>query len=530
MTMNPAALTVFHTRILLLSLAGLAAALPAQGIRWTDTQVAPTLHVRELANGDWMLCYDGWSTNGPMPLGGSDQAAAVGVDHGARTVRSTESDFIRGGVGGAATEALWFPFTPDATVDALFAARVGAPIGWYGFRAPIGSVPDHDMGALSFRVPLLNGARLSVASFLPGLATTYVGAARVDAQGRPTGAVFIQRVGAPRLADICFYKFDRGAGNLAINYAGVEGGALAVGSLSRPSGSSWAQGRLGDHALAAGATCDTGYRGDLGGRFSVAWFMRQRAAPTAVSPVFALGAWRCFTGGAAGTGLRCVGWGGALALDLNDDIQALAANGWVHIALVVDADTREALWYVNGAMRQRIALPAMVSVPAGASALQIGTSNGQPCVYDLDEFRLSAAAIDAPTVQAWSSVSPAAAQPFSAACGANLRHRGAPMVGATFDYRIEATPGAAAALFLTATPRAPLDLGLLHQRLAGCLWHSDIVAPIVVVSVPASGVAVLPIAIPNAPELRGLELFNQAIVVEPGRSVRATNAHAISLR
>jgi hypothetical protein len=329
-----------------------------------------------------------------------------------------------------------------------------------------------------------------------------------------------------RLASIAHYKFDRGLGDEAVNWAGIEGGARGVGKLTRATGSPWAPGRFGDFALSAGSSCETGYHGDLGARFTVAWFMRERTAPTGVSPVFALGDWRCFTGGPAGTGLLCVGWGGT-PIDLPDDIQALARNGWVHVALVVDADTREARWYVNGMSRRRVPLTAMVAIPGNAAALRVGSSNGQACVYDLDEFRLGAAAVDSGTVAAWANASLAAAEPFSAACGAVLRHRGQPSLGTTFDYRIEATPGSVVGLFV-GTARAPFDLGILDPGLSGCRWYSSLDLGLPPFVAGASGVVVLPIPVPNATELRGLELYVQALVVEAGR-LRASNAHAISL-
>lgn len=516
------------------ALFGLAAVLgtflPAQAIRWTDARVRPTLHVRELAGGDWLFVFDGWSTTAGIPLaGGDDQTGAVGVDYGARTIRATESEFIRGGTGGEAVAAPWFPFAPDPTVDAVFAARVGLPVVWSGFRAPLGTVPNNDMGALAFRVPLLNGARLSAAVFLASLGAPFVGAARVDAQGRATGAVFVEQASRVRLADIVAFQFDRGAGSEAVNWAGVEGGALGVGRLSRTSGPLWQPGRSGS-ALAAGATCDTGFHGDLGARFTVAWFMRQRGSLSGASPIFALGnGWRCFTGGAAGNGLACAGWGGA-TLGLSDDVQALAANRWLHVALVVDSDNREAIWYLDGLRHRRVALPAMADVPASAASLLLGSSNGLDCAYDLDEFRLSAAAVDAATIAVWANGSPAAAQPFSAACGANLRHEGLPRIGTTFDWRLEADAGSLAALFASATARAPLDLGVIAPGLSGCAWYSDVAQPLVLFPIPTRGVAVLPVPVPNEPTLRGLELFAQALVLQPGGSLAATNAHALALR
>ncbi len=517
-----------------LSLAGAAvcagaASLPGQGIAWTNAAPPSTLHIREYANGHWALCFDGWSTSGTGPLLGGDEAAAVGTNYGARAVRATESDFLRGGTGGQTPAMALFPFVEDASVAGLFRARSPSPLlVWFGLRATIaGTVPDHGMGSLSFRVEFQTPHTASTA--LSNLADAHAGIAKVDAGGNPTGRVFLVPAGRVRLASMSYYKFDRGVGDVAVNFAGIEGGALGLATLQRPTGSPWVPGRF-DTALRAGTSCDTGYHGDLGGRFTVAWFMRERSAPNVESPVFTLGAWRCFTGGTAGTGLRCVGWGGTPAvLDLPDDVQALARAGWVHVALVADSDRNQAAWFVNGTNRRTITLDSSsrVSIPASASPFVVGGSN---CAYDLDEFRLFAEAIDAPTIATWANDSPAAAQPFSLACGANLRHQGAPLLGAPMQYRIEATPGSATGLFLSSIARPPIDLGFLGAGLSGCPWFSDFTIALPAIAVPSSGVVVLQFAIPDQPHLRGIELYNQALVYEPGSGWRASNAHALSLR
>ncbi|MEZ5964469.1 MAG: hypothetical protein R3F56_11535 [Planctomycetota bacterium] len=512
----------------LLALIALAPCLPAQGLRWADTREAPVAHVRELANGDWMLTFDGWSTTALVPSGGDDQAAAVGVDYGARTVRATESEFIRGGEGGEAVQAAWFPFAPDPSVDAAFASRSNPLLVWSGFRAPVGTVPDHDGGALSFRVPLQGGARLSAAVFLASIGQPVAGAAHVNAQGNATGPVFLLQASAVRLADICWYKFDRGLGSDAINYAGVEGGARGAARLQNPSRSPWTDGAFGG-ALAAGSTCDTGFHGDIGARFTVAWFMRQGAALSGQSPVFALGNLRCFTGGVAGPGLQCSGWGG-VALTLPDDIRSQAARGWVHVALVVDSDNGQATWFVNGARRQRATINTLVRVPPVAGSMLIGSSNGQTCAYDLDEFRMVAEAVPDPVIQVWANDTPAAAQAFTSACGATLRHSGVPSLGSTFEFRLEAAPSSAVGLFATGAARVPLDLGTFFSGLAGCQWHSGTTAPLFVFAVGNDGLASRLLQVPNAAELRGVELFVQGLVVEPTLTVRATNAYVLSLR
>jgi hypothetical protein len=503
--------------------------LSGQGLRWADSSVPPVIYLRQLANGDWLFCCDGWSTRAGLTLGGDDQAAGVGVPYGSRTVRATESEFIRGGAGGEATTSVWFPFVDDPGLFNLF-GNVGATT-WYTFRATTGPVADRDFGALTFRVPM-EMPRRPYDDLQRSLTFVSIGAAAVNGQGQATGSVYVRTTTSQiEPAPICYYKFDRGAGDVAINYAGVVGGARGLANLSRPSGSPWTGGRFGDSALRAGSRCDTGWFGDLGGRFTVSFFMRGNGAPSTASSVFTLGNFTCFTGGPAGTGMRCSGWGGN-PLDLTDNIQARAAQGWVHVALVVDESADQAQWYVDGALRSTIALAqqAEVRVPASATALQLGSSGAQTSVYDLDEFRLTSNAASATVIAAWATDSPGVGVAFSAACGANLRHSGTPALGGSFAYRVEAAAGSMVALYLSAVANAPLDLGALAPPLAGCAWYSDTSSPMLVFPVPQAGVATLNIPVPNDQQLRGLELFAQAVAVPANLALSATNAHVISLR
>ncbi len=511
-----------------LALAPLAA---QGGILWADATVQPTLHVREYANGDYGLCFSGWSTSANNPLLGNEEAAAVGTESGARTVTSTSSDFLRDGTGGAADNVL-FPFVPDSRVASIF--RPTAPNhDWFGFLAPTSApVPDRDIGSLCFRIRLAQPLPWSVLQ--PILANSRAGVALADSNANRTGTRFVVTPQRAVNAEICAYEFDRGAGATTINYAGIDGGAPGNATLTSPAGSPWTAGRTGS-ALRAGATCDTGWHGDLGGRLTVAWVMRQGAPLAGVSSLVTLDGWRIFTGGTAGTGLRCIGWGGTpAALDLGVNVQAMAANNWVHIALVIDRDAGFARWAVNGNPAGTIPLSGTLSIQASPNTLLLGAAGGAGCDYHLDEFRLQTGAADAATVTGWAAASPAMAMPYSATCGASLRTTGVPSVGnASFALRIEAPPAAAVLVTLgfgstLLNLPLPLDLVFLDPNLGGCLWYSDLTGQLPVQAIPGSGLLVAPLPIPPNAALRGLELHAQALVVDNGQRL-ATNALALSI-
>jgi hypothetical protein len=261
--------------------------------------------------------------------------------------------------------------------------------------------------------------------------------------------------------------------------------------------------------------------------------------PNTESAVFGLGSFKAFTGGIAMRRVRCEGWGGTPAvLELMFDVQSLAAAGWTHVALVVDPyGTGSARWYVNGTLRQTTPITARAAVAASSTGtLLVGAAAvGQAGRYDLDEFRFVAAPLSASEVAVWASSSPANAAAYSPACGANLRTRGQPTLGnANFELRVEGTPGSVVALTLGATARLfggldlPIDLGLVNQSFAGCLWYSDYSISLAT-ALPGTGLADVILALPNDPMLRGLDLDAQALVVEPTLLLRATNAQVLAL-
>lgn len=510
--------------------AGAAGTAPAQGLRWSTPLVQPTLHVREHLDRSWTLCFDGWSMTAGVPLLGGDEAATVGVPPAARTVSTSSAEVLKGGSGGTALLPL-FPFVPDPRVAARFAARMPG-LDRFGFLAPIGGgVPEAGLAAIAFRVQLAQP--LSASALLPMLATARMGVVTADATANPTGTFFVVGPGRVQPARLLDYAFDAGIGTEVINRAGIEGGAFARAPMQHPAGTPWTTGRFGG-GLRAGATVDSGFAGDLGMRFTLAWFMRGGTAPTSASPVVTLGGFRVFTGGAAGAGMRCSGAHGGGALDLGVDVQARAAAAWTHVALVVDGDAGQARWFVDGVLQATLPIAGVVGIPGGGGTLLVGSTPMQTCVYDLDEVRLTSAAESAGTIATWSTRSSPAAVPFTDTCGANVRVDGIPRPGSSLRFRIEGPPAALAMLTLGLGRRLagiplPVDLGFIDPSLAGCEWHSDLTFVLPVAPIPASGVGSELLTLPNLAGLVGIDLRAQALVRSAAWTA-ATNASLVAIR
>src|SRR5690606_6849625 len=169
-------------------------------------------------------------------------------------------------------------------------------------------------------------------------------------------AVALLSAAAMPAQDFLFYKFDSSCiGNTeVINFAAGPQAWPDNGMLEENTGAPWASGIFGG-SLAGGSVAGSTYnRVDSGwtpslqpmiGDITIAYFVRE-ATPYGTALPYLLGCdsgFRLFTGGAAGTGLihrNIVQSGGApAAIDCQlpaaaANFQALAAAGWVHIALV----------------------------------------------------------------------------------------------------------------------------------------------------------------------------------------------------
>lgn len=509
------------------SLIGLAAA--QGGLRWSSPNRRPVLSVRQNASTtapyfNWTISIDGWSTSAAIPIAGGDEGVAVGIDSAVYGVRATTSDFIRGGTGGVASLVPWLSFAPDFRLVGSLVGNGTSGRLWAGFRGTVTQqLPDNDFGSLAIRLEdmFVNDA----ATMLTVLPQTRLEVATVDAAGTPIGTQYsLPRAGVPwvvRMAEIVHYTFDRGDGDFAVNVAGVDGGAAGMANLSRTSGSPWTAGRFGN-ALAAGTTCDTGFFGDLGGRLTVAFFLRGMPA-TSTTPLFRLGSF-----GAAmlpNGRIRCSGFGAPAQVDS----PVIPAGRFVHVALVLDMERGQGGWFVDGVLGNSFALTSF-AIPPSTTPLTIGD---RACPYHIDEFRMAAEAVAVPRIAAWAAGSEGGAQAFGTACGANLQHSGPATRGAIMTYHVEAAPNSAVALFLGfgqvfSGQRLPLDLGLLRSDLAGCQLYCDL-AIALPLHFAAGRIHDIPLPIPVNAALAHIELHNQAFAMDQQGALRATNPHALSL-
>jgi len=145
------------------------------------------------------------------------------------------------------------------------------------------------------------------------------------------------------------------------------------------------------------------------GSLTMAWFMKLRSgASVGTTLCYIMGApsggFRLFTNGVAGTGLyqrEIVPSGGNPLRDFvlpaaTTNVQALAAAGWVHIAMVFDSTAQTANWYVNGSsVLQLNGVPGASITLAGP--FQVGYYSS-PSAYDIDEFFMSLRALSAAEV------------------------------------------------------------------------------------------------------------------------------------
>lgn len=516
----------------------------AQGyIRWpTNTPSNPQTVQAWLIQSDvpttfgesYDLYFPGFTTIASSTDGGEKQGTAVDTPTEVRHVSGVE--FVEESSGMTLTEAPLFVFS-----NPLQTATLPSTAGtWTGFFADVtGEIPEFKPGVLAFRLQS-NSGFATLRSRLVGARALVT---ETNAMGVPINPQTRWMVTATDVqpARVLYYKFDRGAGDIAFNYGGFPG-APSTGSLvTNEAGSPWTSSQFGG-ALRGGdlqggkyTFCDTGWDGGLYGSFSVAWMMRQRTNPPGaqVSPVFTgPNGFRCYTGGPAGSGLRCEGWGGTA--DLPVDIQTLAAaGGWVHVALVIDGSRApaEARWYVNGTRRQTTVLASDAAIPAQGPPFVIGGDTlGTPSAYDIDEFRLWAQPVGDEVMQSsWSKRPMPAATSLGTACSANLRHLGSPARGSSLDLVLEGLSNRPGVLFIGGSQiAAPLDLGTIFPNLQnqGCLLYGGI-ALSVPVATNQNGLATLTIPIPAT--VTPVTLYSQGMIRDTNR-MTVSNAHAASIR
>lgn len=342
-----------------------------------------------------------------------------------------------------------------------------------------------------------------------------------------------------------FFKFDAIGASKVINYASETGIAPAECDITSTDVSAFAPGRFGSGALRGSNTggtstysyVDTRWAPNVVGDFAVAFFMRERVAPGSATYLFGVptgGSFRCFTGGAAGTGLRVTSAGTApLNLDLTTDVQSLARTRWVHLSLTVDTSRSQAVWWIDGVPQSPITLAGGANFIANAG-LRIGgqLSNGG---YDLDDYRFLLRSATPLEIQSWAQRTEAKDAPYGTPCGAQLIAAGGePTIGnANYHFNlggVALSPG----ILSFGSSRSnfggiplPLDLGFLFPVLAGCGLESDFYFSIAFFS-DAQGGASIAAPIPVDPTLAGATFYNQALFLLNGAE-QTSNGVASSL-
>jgi len=357
-------------------------------------------------------------------------------------------------------------------------------------------------------------------------------------------------LGSLRAQDVIYYKLDETGGRKVVNYASASGIAPREGDVMGTGMPVFVPGALGASAL-AGSTglgsvyIASGWTPNFTGSFSVALFMKQRTAPSSVSYLFSSsngnGVFRMFTGSRAGRGISTAAafdpTGLTNDLDLAVDVQTMAASAWVHLALVVDAASLTAQYYLNGvAVGLPIAIPAGgANIAAGSFAFNAGGYVASGNDYDIDEFRFTRNAATATEVASWASRTSAADGVYGAGCnGATLRSSGGtPRLGTTaYALQILGTAGGVYALGIGTNRLTfagiglPFDLGAILPGLNDCQWESS--GELFLVGGVGSAGAMLPLPIPNNRFLNGAVLWSQAIVISGGPA-QSTNGLSLGI-
>ncbi len=352
---------------------------------------------------------------------------------------------------------------------------------------------------------------------------------------------------------LLYYKFDRGLGDVAVNY-GTETVASKIIRGSKGPQDPWVSpGQYGGAMLRGAradsvdefAACDTGFRAGLRGDLTVHWWMKERHAPSSTNPAYVfdgMSGFRCFSGGATAKGnLRIRGINGKdeiLMPSVGESIQVRArAFSGVCVGCVVrtTAGVTLAQWYVDGtAHGSPIVLSAPPAVPADTKSLKIGTSEvpGLSSVWDIDEFRLAGYAAPATLIREWCKRPTAEFGSFGTQCGIRLGSTGGvPFVGNTrYAHTIEATPAVNTnCLFVVGISRksTAFDMGIAFPALAGCTWFAPFDLSLVIATGP-DGAATIPGAVPKSATIAGLQVITQVLGFQGAGNVKPLQSNAVS--
>jgi hypothetical protein len=354
--------------------------------------------------------------------------------------------------------------------------------------------------------------------------------------------------GSAAAQDVLYYKFDDAGGKRVVNYAAGSTIAPTEGTLSGGNMPQFQAGKFGAGALsggtattAAGSTfVDSGWMPNLNNSdFTIAFYIKQRTAPPSTSYFFySNSGFRMFTGGVAAKGLYfrngTSGTGGDWIL--TTDIQTLAAAGWVHVALVVDATALKATYYVNGVAQTPLTIAGGVTASGGTYTFRAAGFASYGGLYDIDEFRVAGRAASATEIQSWVNGTSGADGAYGKACGGAVlaSSNGPPKLPTPlYALTISGNSGGVFALGLGSNRLMfgplplPLDLKPILPALAGCNWETsgDITF---VPGVLTGGSAKLPLPLPPVAALAGIALWSQAVVLTGGPQ-QMTNAFSTSL-
>jgi hypothetical protein len=369
-------------------------------------------------------------------------------------------------------------------------------------------------------------------------------------------------LGAANAQDFIHYKFDSNCTTEVVNYATGASALASNGVLQTNSASQFAPGKFG-RAL-EGGTASTYNRVITGwdpgtqnvtGSLTMAWFMKERTAPgSTLSYIMGApsGGFRLFTGGIAVRGLyqRVILVSGGNGINstpqqdfylpaANADIQSLAAAGWVHVAMVVDATAMTADWYVNGTsvLRLNNVPGALINAPG---PFQVGFYSNAS-YYDIDEFFMSFRAYLPAEIMAMSLAPRAGDGTYSSGiagqCGTgSLGSAGGRPVVPNALYRLTLNTAAVGPYaLLVGTTRCssgnltlPFDLSPLGPFASGCWLLSDSLATFA--GVTSGAPVTIPMPVPSLSGLAGLDLYSQALVLNAAaNTLVATRGWAIGL-
>ncbi|MEO6597141.1 MAG: LamG-like jellyroll fold domain-containing protein [Planctomycetota bacterium] len=357
--------------------------------------------------------------------------------------------------------------------------------------------------------------------------------------------------------DFIHYKFDANCTTEVINYATGPQAFPGNGALQTNSAISPFDTGVFGGCLAGGANIAPTYANrvvsgwnpatqNITGSVTIAWFMRQRAGSSLGTTLnylmgAATGGFRLFTNGVAGTALVqreiLVSGGNSGVRDFQlpattTNVQALAATGWIHVAIVVNSTAQTADWFINGA-----SVLQLTNVPGALIALtgsfMIGgytAAIGAGSVFDIDEFLISLNAYTPAEILALSLAPRAGDGDYTSnipsQCGAgNIvlgSTGGRPFLGNT-NYALTvaaATPslflvlaGFNRCLYSGSIP-LPLNGTPLLPLLNGCWLLAD--APVLANGAVTAGPVNLPLAIPPSTSNLGTGIFTQALGIDLG--------------